>query len=122
MGEAGEVASGTGDLYVVVRVKPHDKFERRKDDLITDKEIKVTDALLEKEIEMTDIDGERYKFQIPAGFNLNEPLKVPGRGMPKFGMFGVSSRGNLYVRLNAKLPKSLSHKAKKLLEDLDREL
>lgn len=122
MGEAGELASGTGDLYVVVRVKPHTHFERHKEDLITEKEIKVTEALLGKEIEMVDIDGEKYKIFIPTGFNLNEPLRVPGRGMPKFGIFGSSSRGNLHVRLNAKLPKSLSHKAKKLLEDLDKEL
>ncbi len=122
MGEAGELASGTGDLYVVVRVKPHAQFERRKDDLTTEKEIKVTDALLEKEIEMVDINGARYTIQIPAGFNLNESLKITGRGMPKFGLFGAYSRGNLYVRLNAKLPKSLSHKAKKLLDDLDKEL
>lgn len=121
MGEAGEFGSGTGDLYVVVRIKPHPRFERRREDLVTEKEVKVTDALLEKDIEMADIDGAKYSVKIPAGFNLSKPLKVSGRGMPRFGMFG-SSRGDLYIRLSAKLPKSLSHKAKKLLEDLDKEL
>jgi molecular chaperone DnaJ len=122
MGEAGEAGSGSGDLYVVVRVKPHMSFERRKADLFVEKEIRVTDALLEKKIGMKDIDGAHYTVRIPAGFNLKEALKVPGRGMPKFGIFGTASRGDLHVSFTVRVPKSLSSKAKKLLEDLEKEL
>ncbi len=121
-GEAGEHGSGSGDLYVVVRVKPAAKYERRKADLITEKDVRVADIFLGRDIEMTDVDGARFHIKVPAGFNVREPLKVSGRGMPKFGMFGGASRGDLYVLLNLKTPKSVSSKAKKTLEDLDKEL
>ncbi len=121
-GEAGEFGSGSGDLYVVVRVKPAAKYERRKADLITEKEVRVADLLLGREIAMTDVDGAHFTITVPAGFNVREPLKITGRGMPKFGVFGGVSRGDLYVLLNMKTPKSVSAKAKKTLEELDREL
>ena len=122
MGEAGEFGSGSGDLYVVVRVRPHKTFERRKSDLIVQKDVRVSEALLGKEIAMMDVDGTQFKITIPAGFNLREALKIEGRGMPKFGMFGGSTRGDLYVHFNMRVPKSVSSKTKKLLEELDKEL
>jgi molecular chaperone DnaJ len=118
-GEAGERGAGVGDLYVVVNVRPHAVFERRKGDLFTRKEIKITAALLGTEIEMQDIAGGTFTFAVPAGFNFEEPLKVSGKGMPKFGFSG---RGDLYVRLSFKTPKKLSQKARKLLEELNEEI
>jgi len=119
MGEAGERGSGAGDFYVAVRVKRHPVFERKKEDLFMKKEIGVVPALLGEEIEAKDIGGESFTFAVPAGFDFNEKLKVPGRGMPRFGS---RSRGDLYITLSARTPRKLSAKAKKLLEELGREL
>lgn len=119
MGEAGERGSGAGDFYVVVGVKKHTVFERKKSDLFMKKEVKVTAALLGEKIEAKDIGGEPFFFTVPPGFDFNERLKVPGRGMPRFGS---RVRGDLYITLSAKTPKKLSAKAKKLLEELDGEL
>ncbi len=121
-GEAGEFGSGSGDLYVVVRVKPTAKYERRKADLITEKDISIAELLLGNDITMHDVDGTVFQVRIPGGFNVREALKVTGRGMPRFGSFSSSSRGDLYIRFNLKTPKSVSSKAKKLLEDLDKEI
>jgi len=121
MGEAGEYGMGSGDLYVIVRVKPHHVFERRKADLFVEKNVSVIEVLLGKELEMIDIGGERFSVSVPAGFDLKEKLKVFGHGMPRFGAF-KQSRGDLYISINMKLPRSISLKAKKILEDLDREL
>lgn len=121
-GETGERNGATGDLYVVIRVKSHPVFTRKKTDLYAEYDINFTDALLGKKLIFTDISGEKFTFTIPAGFNFKEKLKIPERGMPRFG--SVSSalgRGDLYVAFNLKLPKNLSAKAKKLLEDLDKE-
>ncbi len=118
-GEAGEHGSEAGDLYVVVRVRPHAIFARTGSDLATTREMKLTDALLGKKIEMTDVAGERFVFTIPPGFNFREKLRVPGRGMPRFG--GLS-RGDLYITLDVKVPARLSAKAKKLLEELEGEV
>lgn len=118
-GEAGERGAGTGDLYVVVRVKSHSIFERRKADLFTRREIKITDALLGKEMSMRDIGGENFSFAVPAGFDFEEALKISGRGMPKFGSKG---RGDLFIRLSFTTPRKVSAKARELLEKLEEEL
>lgn len=118
-GEAGERNGGVGDLYVHVKVKNHPVFSRKKEDLFMVKDVGLAEALLEKEIPITDVGGEKFHVKIPVGFSLQEKMKVPHRGMPKLGL---SSRGDLYVTFNMKLPKHLSSKAKKLLEDLEEEL
>lgn len=120
MGEAGERGSGNGDLYVAVRVKPHSVFIREKIDLRINQEIKFIDALLGKKIIMKDINGETFSVAIPAGFNLRDKLKVSGKGMTRFG--STTNRGDLYISFNIKTPKSLSARAKKLLEELEGEV
>lgn len=123
VGEAGEYGSAAGDLYVIVKVKPHPTLTRKGNDLYTTREIKLTEALLGKEIELKDVNGEKFTVKIPAGFNLNEKLRVPGRGMPRFGsVSSLLGRGDLYVTFDVKLPKHLSQKAKKLLEELEGEV
>ncbi len=120
-GEAGEQGTGSGDLYIVVRIKPHTTFTITKADLFAEKTLSVIEALLGKKIYMEDISGERFSFSVPQGFDVKEKLKIQGRGMPKMGAFGLS-RGDLYISLRMKFPSSLSSKAKKILEDLDREV
>lgn len=119
MGEAGEQGASAGDLYVVVRVKPHAAFERKRADLFTSREVKLTDLALGKALEVVGVDGERIKVEVPAGHDIHAPLKVSGKGMPRFGAFG---RGDLYFTLRVRTPKKLSAKAKKLLEELEGEL
>jgi len=118
-GEAGERHSPPGDLYVIIKVKPHPLFERKGADLYTIKDIKLTDLLLNREISLTDLAGNKFNVSLPLGFNLREKLKISGRGLPRFGSFG---KGDLYVSFNLKLPKKLSPKAKKLIEEIKEEL
>jgi len=75
--------------------------------------------LLEKKIEISTISGNKLKIEIPAGFDLKSNLRISGEGMPRFGSYG---RGDLIVELTIKTLKKLSAKAKKILEDLEREL
>ena len=122
-GEAGERGAAAGDLYVRIKIKPHSVFERQGDDLFIKKEVGFFDVLLNKPIEIKTIGGEKLNVEIPAGFNLREKLRMAGQGMPKFGA-GIlqSKRGDLYIIFNVKTPGKLSVKAKKILEDLGREL
>ncbi|MDO8664574.1 MAG: DnaJ C-terminal domain-containing protein [Candidatus Liptonbacteria bacterium] len=114
-GEAGELGTPTGDLYVRIRIVPHSVFERKGDDLIVKKEIKIMDLLLGKKIQVPTISGGKMDFEIPANFNLKEDLRVSGEGMPHFGSFG---RGDLLVNFIVKAPRKLGSKAKKLLEEI----
>lgn len=118
-GEAGERGALTGDLYVGVRVKPHAVFSRAGDDLIVKKSISLIDVLLGKPIVINTIGGKIIEVKIPEDWNVKEKLKVAGEGMPRFSSFG---RGNLYIDFDIKTPKRLSSAAKKLLEDLGKEI
>ncbi|MEK7496157.1 MAG: DnaJ C-terminal domain-containing protein [Patescibacteria group bacterium] len=118
-GEAGEKGTAEGDLYIRIKIKPHPVFQRRGDDLIIKKEANIIDLLLEKKIEIPTISGNLLKTEIPAGFDLKDNLKISGEGMPHFGSYG---RGDLIVELTIKTPKKLNAKAKKIIEDLEKEL
>lgn len=118
-GEAGERGAEEGDLYVAVRLRPHQTFEHEGDDLLVVKEIKLVDLLLGKKIEVPTISGNKLHLEIPADWDIRNNLVIPGEGMPHFG---TSARGNLIMKLRIKTPKKLSPRAKKILEDLDREI
>ena len=118
-GEAGEREAEEGDLYIQVRVALHSLFARRDDDLVIKKDIEVINLLLGKKLEIPTISGGKLAIEIPAHFNLKEELRIRGEGMPRFGNLG---RGDLLVNFTIKAPKKLSPKAKKLLEDLEKEL
>lgn len=117
-GETGERGSSAGDLYIVVKIQPHSFWKRQGADLIIFQDLKLTEAFLSKIFKIKHLDGNIISFEIPAGFNLKKPLRVPGLGMPRF----EGGRGDLYIEFNLKVPKPLSPKAKKLLEELDKEL
>ncbi len=121
MGEAGERGTAAGDLYVRVRVKPHQLFTRHGADLVVPHELKLVDLLLGKKIEVPTISGSKVAVEIPANFNLKDNLRISGQGMPHFGSSFYTGRGDLLVNFIIKAPKHPSGKAKKLLEELEKE-
>ena len=116
-GEAG--SRGSGDLYIVLHVKKHNKFNRRGIDLHTIQDISYPEAALGAKKEIRTIDGNIEKIRIPEGTQNGDIIRVKGKGMP-----GLQGRGygDLYVEININIPKKLSRKAKKLLEELNDEL
>lgn len=118
VGEAGERGAEIGDLYARIRVRPHSVFERRGDDLMVKKELDVMNLLLGHKVEVPTMSGGKINIEIPAHFNLKEDLRIPGEGMPRFGSYG---RGDILVNFTIKAPKKLSPRAKKILEDLQKE-
>jgi molecular chaperone DnaJ len=121
MGEAGERGTAAGDLYVRIRIRPHHLFERRGSDLVVLQELKVLDLLLGKKAEIPTISGGKVSIEIPTNFNLKDHLRIAGEGMPHFGASTLHGRGDLLVNFIVKAPKKLSAKAKKLLEELEKE-
>jgi len=117
-GEAGERGATEGDLYIRIRIQPHNLFERRGDDLIVKKEIRISDLLLGRKLKVPTISGGAVNVEIPTHFNLREDLKIKGEGMPHFGNLG---RGDLLVNFTIKVPRKLSTKAKKVFEELEGE-
>ncbi len=118
-GEAGEKGSTEGDLYVRINIKSHPLFERVGDNLVFKKELNLIDVLLGKKIEIPTIQGGKINIEIPAQFNLKEDFKVKNEGMPRFDSY---SRGDLLINFIIKTPKKITAKAKKILEELEKEL
>lgn len=114
-GEAGKRGAEAGDLYVRIKIKPHHIFNRRGNDLLLKKEVRLIDILLEEKIETPTIEGKKIQIEIPENFDLKNDLIIPKQGMPVFNSFG---RGNLIVELKIKTPKKFGAKNKKILDDL----
>jgi len=116
-GEAGP--AGNGDLYIVVHIKNHPKFNRNDLDLYTIKEISFPDAALGTKLDIDTLNGESGRLKIPEGTQNGNVFKIKGKGMS--GLHG-RRYGDLFVEVHIKTPSKLSKKAKKLLEDLKDEL
>lgn len=118
-GEGESGPGGTGDLYVVVHIKKHDRFNRHGANLHLIKEITFPEAALGTKVNIKGIDGEQESVKIPEGIQNGEIIKVKKSGMPFIRGNGF---GDLYLEIHVKTPKKLSRKAKKLLMELQQEM
>lgn len=115
--ERGEaIADGTkGDLYVNLRVKPHKKFTREGDLILSDEHISMVDAALGTEIEVETVDGT-VTMKIPAGTQSGTDFKLSGHGVPHLR---GSSRGAHIVSIVVDTPTKLTKKQKDLLAQFE---
>lgn len=116
----GEVVQGgiAGDLYAVIHIKAHKLFKRDGADLYYDLPIKFTQLVMGGSVEIPAIDGG-IDLKIPAGIEVGKMLRLRGKGLPRLQYYG---RGDMYVKIDVVIPKKLSVKAKKLLEELEKEM
>jgi molecular chaperone DnaJ len=117
-GESGGAGGQSGDLYVVVHMKPHSKFQRRGADLYATQELSFPQAVLGTKVDITTFDGTET-VRIPEGTQTGDVFRIPRRGMPT--VHG-KNYGDLYVEVQVTTPKKVSWKAKKLIEELQKEL
>ena len=114
-GDAGPTGGPAGDLYVFIRVKPHEFFERQGEDLYCAVPISVTQASLGAEIQVPTLEGKTIKVKIPSGIQNGKLLRIRDEGVP------VSSRrGNLYIKMMVQIPEKLSRRGRELMEELAR--
>lgn len=103
-----------GDLLVEVRVKPHKKFTREGDLILSSETISMIDAALGTKIDVETVEGTK-SLKIPAGTQPNTDFRLRGLGVPHVRGGG---RGDQIVQLRVDVPKKLTKKQKQLLEDL----
>ncbi|MDB4991969.1 MAG: chaperone protein DnaJ, molecular chaperone DnaJ [Parcubacteria group bacterium] len=115
LGEA--IKNGTsGDLYVKVHVKAHPVFKKDGLNLVMQAPLKLTDALLGTTISITTVDDKVLDVKVPAMTATEETLRLRNKGVHT-----ERGTGDLLIRLTANLPKKLSNKAKKAIEELKAE-
>lgn len=115
--EHGEaIANGPkGDLYVNIRVKPHKKFTREGDLILSEEHIGMVDAALGIEIEVETVDGP-VTMKVPAGTQSGSDFKLSDHGVPHLR---GKTRGAHIVTIIVDVPTKLTKKQKELLEEFN---
>lgn len=116
-GDAGENNGPAGDLYVFIKVEPHDTFTREGDDVYIDIPITFTEAALGTKKKIPTPLGENCIIQVQEGIQNGKILRVKQQGFPNVHGQG---KGDLLVRILIETPVRLSKKQKDLLSDFQK--
>lgn len=117
-GEPGINGGPAGDLYIVLNVKPHKVFKRSGADLYLEIPITFDQAALGAEIVVPTLEG-KVSYKVPAGTQPGTTFRLKDKGVkyPK-----REAKGDLYVKVSLEVPTKLSHKQKKAVEAMGKEL
>lgn len=113
-GQAG-VDGRRGDLYLIVSVRPDPRFQRKGDDLEQTISVPFTDLVLGSEVEVPTVTG-RVALKIPPLTQNGRVFRLRGLGMPH--LENPQTKGDMYVKVVAKLPERLDEREKALFEEL----
>ncbi len=117
-GEPGTNGGPSGDLYIEIRIKQHDIFERDGDDLHCTVPVGLTTAALGGGIEVPTLGG-KAEIDLPEGTQHGKTFRLRGKGIK-----GVRSSypGDLYCHISVETPVKLTEHQRKLLRELDESL
>ena len=104
-----------GDVFIRVHVETHPHFERKNDDLYCDVPVELYTAVLGGKTLIRTLKGN-IRIDIAKGTDSGKILRLRGMGMPKFGK--ESEFGDLYAKVNIRVPQSLSEEEKDLFKKL----
>jgi molecular chaperone DnaJ len=114
-GEPGTNGGPPGDLYIEIRLKKHDIFERDGDDLHCSVPISMVTAALGGEIDVPTLEG-KAAIDLPEGTQTGKQFRLRGKGIK--GVRG-SYPGDLYCHITVETPVKLTEHQRKLLKELD---
>ena len=113
-GGLGRNGGPPGDLYVVVRVRPHPRFGRKGRDLTLNAEVSFPEAALGTTLTVPTLDGQAT-IKIPAGTSSGRTFRVRGRGVRSDGS---GTAGDLLVTVEVSVPTSLTVRQRQAVEAL----
>jgi len=116
-GMEGKNGGPSGDLYLQINIKEHPFFIQEGDNLIVDKEINFSEAVMGTTVEVPTLEGKK-NLKIPPGTQSYTKMRLKGLGIPHFQGEG---RGDEYVKVIVRVPKKLTEKSRKLIEELAKE-
>ncbi len=114
-GEAGGNGSRRGDLYVVIQVRDHEKFQREGQDIYSEAPISFVQAALGDAIVVETL-KEKTALKIPAGTQGHKVFRIAGHGMPNPND-PHGKRGDHFVRVKIWTPQKLNERQKELLRE-----
>ena len=114
-GHAGALGGRSGDLYVLVRIRPDPRFVREGNDLFTTVDLTMTQAALGAKVQVPTLGGD-VELEFEPGTQPGEVRVLRGRGMPVLQGFG---RGDQRVLVNVQVPRRLTDEQRTLLQDFE---
>jgi molecular chaperone DnaJ len=115
-GHAGLLGGRAGDVYVLVRIAPDERFVRDGNDIVSTVDLSVTQAALGTTVPVPTLDGD-VEVAFDPGTQPGEIRMLRGRGMPVLQGFG---RGDHRILVNVLVPRHLSEEQRRLLEEFGR--
>lgn len=113
-GEPGYNGGPNGDLYIVLKVKPHQLFKRSGADLYLEIPISFDQAALGAEITVPTL-SEKVKYKIPAGTQPGTKFRLKDKGVKYLKR---EAYGDLYVTVNLEIPTKLNSEQKKAIQNM----
>jgi molecular chaperone DnaJ len=110
-GAAGPRGGAPGDLYVHLRVRPHERFRRVEDDLVAEIPVSIAQAALGTKVTLSTLDGDE-EIVVAAGTQPGHEFVLRGRGVPRLHGRG---RGDLRAIVRVEVPTKLTHQETELL-------
>lgn len=114
-GEASPYGGPAGDLFIQSKLIGDPVFSIENNNLVTNRDIKLSEALLGTTLSIPTPDGKELNLKIPPGTRHGTKMRLAGNGLPDMqsGM-----RGDLYVRIHILIPKELNSEQKNLIHQL----
>lgn len=113
-GEPGMHGGPTGDLYIVLRVKEHELFQRHGDDILLEYPITFAQAALGANVKIDLLEGDDT-LKIPAGTQTGKSFVLKGKGVKSLRS---GYRGDFYVKVIVVTPAKLNPDQRRLFEEL----
>lgn len=114
-GEKGAMNGPAGDLYIYVRVQPHEVFERHGNDVLAEVSINIAQAALGDVLTVPTIDGE-HELKVPAGTQTGKVFRIRNVGIPYMGR--STRRGDQLIAIRVATPTELDDRQRELFEEL----
>ena len=114
-GSPSPIGGPPGDLFIQAKVLNDPLYRAEKYDLHTNQELKLSEAVLGTRISVPTLDDKQLSLKIPPGTKPGTKMRMSGHGLPH--MKG-NKKGDLYVKIQVKLPRQLTDEQKKLIEKL----
>ncbi len=114
-GEPGEKGGPKGDLYITVKIKRHNIYTRKGNNVLCEVPITITQATLGAELEIPMVDGSKEKYKIPEGTQTGTKFTLRNKG---FKSVNSSSVGDFVFTVTVQTPKRLSKEQRELLTQL----
>jgi curved DNA-binding protein len=115
-GGPGARGGGSGDLFLIVRLLPHPRFERKGQDLHQKVDIPVTTAVLGGEVSVPTLGGAPVRLKVPPMTAQGRLFRLKGHGVPTVGK--ADERGDMYVAAQLQIPADLPDEARAHYEAL----